>query len=264
MREIHATFRGGQVWLGYFLYKLSGTVVRSGCALTGVYGKGKPFTPFLPVPIETDITHAAGITKLFSLISAHYPKVLPEAELPNYYRLAENHNLGELENGDIPSDGTRDSKKINALEREWVISIIEATYPPKIAKSVIQFYDEFEAKSTPRGRFFYMLGDKLDGILSPLFFEKLGVEPDIYEKVNTHGKDPKKLVDIMSTKFTGTNLVADNFLYSEFYDPKFFKYPFLDVFLEIIQSAALSVRGKEMEWLNRELNRRISGYYDTT
>ena len=266
MKKFHATEIGKQIWDGYKLYRLLGSVIRAGCALTGANGppKDKTFEPFTPFPLDTDISHSAGICKLLSLISAHYPQIIPREEIFNYHTLAEVHDMGELDEGDLPDDGTRDKRICDENELVWIEAYLAKTYPSDVVNSILEFYNEFESKSTTRGKIFYLLGDKLDNILMSLVMESLKRKPNILNKVFMFGKNPDVLLDVQSTEFTETTSAADNFLYCEFYNPEFFSYPHLDIFFEIIQSAALDVRGEEMLWLNAEIEKRTSGFYDTT
>ncbi len=274
-KEFNISDAGKQIWEGYKLYKLSNTVNRAGFRLTGAYGTVHEIGAFSDIPVDTVLSHSAGMCKLISLISCHFPKVIRPDELFSYTFLAENHDIGELGGGDLPDDGTRDKITTNAGEREIIESYLYRAYPREIARYGLKLYDELTEKSTPFGQFAYLI-DKLDGILTALFYEflikrirdegkypkefPLGVRPCILDKVLVHHRDADKLVDITSTFYTQNTFAADNFLHCEFFNPEFFAYPHLDVFFEIIQSAAYDVRGSKMKWIDIEYNKRISGY----
>ena len=79
----------------------------------------------------------------------------------------------------------------------------------------------------------------------------------ILDKFLVYGR-PETGIDIAATEFTQTTKVPDNFLYRQMVEPYFFEHPYIDVFLEIVQSATYAVRGEEMKWLNPELKKLLS------
>lgn len=282
MNEVHSTDKGTAVWNGFCGYRLSSIVNRAGHRLTGAYGGKNVLVPiFNPVPIATVLSHSATIAMLARLISEQYPEIISKAELDDYIFLAEIHDLGEIKNGDVPADGTRNDAACNKDERTCLKEYLYSTFGKETAERGLRLYDEFTNRSTKFGKIFYLL-DKFDALLTSLFYEylrkyldrltdlkmtpelneMLAHKPCILDKILIHGRDEKDLLDVASTEYTQTTLPMDNFLYCEFYKPEFFSYPYVEKFFEIIQSATYAVRGAELAWLNIEIARRTSGYYN--
>ncbi|MBO7561239.1 hypothetical protein J6T21_04440 [Candidatus Saccharibacteria bacterium] len=257
MMNIHFTENGKMIWDSYYCYRLTSMVNRAGFRLTSAY-KDSPRTvePTDSFPVDSDMTHSAGFCKLMSLISFFYPEIIPPSDILMYHTVAEIHDFGEVFEGDAPNDGTRDSVRRDPLERSAVIEHVEMGYPKEYVSLILENFDHFQKKDDYFGLTIGIL-DGLESILAGLFQEKIGMRHCILDKFLVYGR-PETGIDIAATEFTQTTKVPDNFLYRQMVEPYFFKHPYINVFLEIIQSAAYVVRGEEMKWLNPELKKFLS------
>ncbi len=280
---IHCTDNGLKIWRGFKSYMLLGMVRRAGAIITGTYGDKKliPFEGFCPsgedkegliyigekgymkyppgtfdeFPIDNDLFHSAGFSKLMELISSYYPDVILPDILESYRIVAEYHDTGELLHGDIPSDGRRDNKRLDAEEKAFAFELIDEIYPPEKAAYIKALINSFENRLSPFGQKSFM-GDKTQALLMCLLYESLGCKADIRKKYTDYGINLDECDDYKSVEYTGTYLPMDNWLYTTLVEPGVLDYPGLSVFLEVIQSATFSVRGREITWLNDFLNRK--------
>ena len=255
--DIHFTENGKLIWDGYYCYRLTSMVNRAGFRLTGAYENlPRVVEPTESFPVDSDMTHSAGICKLMSLISFFYPEIIPPEEILMYHTIAEIHDFGEVFEGDAPNDGTRNSAVRDPLERSAVVEHVEMGYPKESVPVIIENFDHSQKRDNYFGLTVGIL-DGLESVFAGLFQEKIGMKHCILDKFLVYGR-PKTGIDIAATEFTQTTKVPDNFLYRQMVEPYFFEHPFIDIFLEIVQSAAYAVRGEEMRWLNPELKKLLS------
>lgn len=251
MKKIERTKTGLLVWRAYRDYRHMCIVTRQGAVRTNIHANApvSETAVFNINRVESDLEHCACFCKLQTLIAMNYPHVIPIEELWKYHFLAEIHEEGEILNGDVPADGTRDDVALDRLEGNEIYSHLGANYPEEYRKLGWSLYQEFEKKDTPRGQVNY-LGDKTDSFLMALYYESIGKFGDVMHKVRAYGAKETECVDIQSMKYTKTVSPVDNWLCAVLREPGALKYAHLDVFLEILQSAVFAVRKKEMLWLN--------------
>ena len=168
-------------------------VKRIGFQLSGCYGSeameesSRPGGGFFENRQQSDLEHCAGCMYLIIGLSIFYPEMftpLSNEEAARYggerdvfkllIRLLCDHELGELESGDIASDGTRDEKKKDESELEFVHTVYKrANSPLEYAGMIGTLFKDMQDKSTPTGNKGFLV-DKGEAIDYNLFLETIG------------------------------------------------------------------------------------------
>ena len=262
MKQIRATERGTKFYQAYKeLYKLR-NVKRVGFILGNCYGeeeqkalqqKGGGFFNNRP---QSDQEHCDGCKIIVMLLDMIYPEVMipkPGETLSYGYdrfrlllRGASEHELGENATGDVASDGTRDEKKKDEEELWYVILWLYLCFDKKTAKLGVRLFKEMQEKSTDIGKLLFLI-DKIDAVLYNLLLEEEGHTGYITAKPYVTELDRKAI------EATGDDRNAGVWLYNTLATtPQLLDFELTPIFLEIVQSAALEVRGEEMDWINEK------------
>ncbi|MBR6097284.1 hypothetical protein IKP94_00840 [Candidatus Saccharibacteria bacterium] len=273
LRPIHATETGRKFYEAYRPLIALSNIKRSGAILCGYFGTEERDKlldrsvegPFFKNRVQSDQEHCDELKNIVFLLSVFYPWMFrqPDGEYERYgghYRfyllhfLVTIHELGELGTGDIPDDGTRDNEAKDKDEFAFIENyLIKAGFPPALVNLGVGLMREMQATKELKGEDQTELGvigtqiDKCGAILKNFILEAEG------KKGSMNYKDVSAL-DRSHMEYTGNDSPVDNWFYHTlviypiFFDEKYWKYT--AVFLEIIQSFSLAIRGKEIGWLN--------------
>ena len=185
------------IWEKYVKFKAGlSAVPRTGFYLAGCYPK--PENKFFDITRgESDLEHVAGTVFLTKLIVDFFPEIIPFWQYGDYVSVLLLHEIGEIETGDIPDDGTRDNEKKDAEEFESLAEYLTGFQ----SKNSLNIFRELQQRSRIRGENLYMI-DKLDAIFQGLIFEMnghggtLGVKKTV---VGTLSERDRKLSEMVGT-----------------------------------------------------------------
>lgn len=232
-----------KIWQTYKFYKAESHVVRSGFGLYGIYAYDR-LVPFVINKPESDLEHSAGVAMLIHLLAIFCPELIPPAELASFMLAAEAHEIGEVLIGDIPDDGQRDEALKIKQEKAAVAKFAEAL-PEVVRADLLKFFDEFDDKSSKRGRILYC-ADKIEAVLQGLLYESKGLVGDIRCKehiVKLSEQDQRGVAK------SGSFRLAD--IWAVHFVEKVRKYPEAEIFLEILDVAVHDVRGEGFAWMEQ-------------
>lgn len=241
--------RGQQVWQKYYYLKRESRVVRSGFGLYGVYDYD-PEQPFDGARSESDLEHTAGMTALTTLTSLYYPELIPPAELSLYLAAAQLHEIGEVELGDLPDDGTRNEQQKCQAERAAVERYVR-DLPAPFGAELAMFFIEFQHRSTRRGRILYGL-DKLEAVLQGLIYEREGRGG---HSLNKSRRRKLSAQDRQNIADTGSPKLAD--IWAVHFMERILATPEEPVFLEVLEAAVRDVRGEWFPWAQQWRQQKI-------
>ena len=258
---IYATEKGENLYLLYVHFMKLCNVRRMGVAKCG--SNGRPTTkrglrklvePFFGKNREeSDGEHVYGTVVLTSLLPDYYPDKFPKETEQKYFSTMLYHELGEGASGDIPADGTRDDEVQDQKELNYVKNLLDNYATDKARNEKMPLYRDFLEQKDVVGRNSFLI-DKFEAILFNLFLEQQGRPGSISWRTKHFGQKLSKdqgLTDEEIAEITGSDLPADNWLCRLLItNPEVMSYPAFEVFREIVQSAAVIVRGEEMKWLN--------------
>lgn len=272
MREpIHATERGRNFHEALWpLFELR-NVKRSGAILCGYFGdeERNKFLdrdeegPFFKNRAESDAEHCNMLKDMIFCLHAFYPELFVQSKeeiekygYNRYYLLQATvtlHEMGELEEGDIPDDGTRDNAAKDKQEAEYFDGYqANARFPSFF---VALHSNLFRGMQSVRDGLPFVGPvdvinselDKCGAVIANFYFEKEGKNGSMNYKEASES-------DLRRTSIIHTDSPADAWFfhtleaYQIYFKDEF--WPITKIFLEIIQSVSLAVRGKEVEWLN--------------
>lgn len=261
MQAIKATNRGRRFYEAYKLLTALRDVKRVGFILANSFGPEeqkelkKKGGAWFKNRVHSDQEHCDGCKNVIILLDMIYPEILKstEEEIEDYgydrFRLLirgmMEHELGEIPSGDIASDGTRNEEEKDREELEFVSAWSSKCFDPTIAILNVRIFEEMQLKSTEIGMLLFWI-DKIEAVLFNLILEEYGqtgfvtAKPDITD------------LDKNAMELTNDPRCADVWLCNTLVtNPKLLKFRFTPIFLEIVQSFALAIRGKEMAWIDR-------------
>ena len=204
---------------------------------------------------QSDGNHTLETLSLNKIIHLRYNKSISRYYSHDFYVDADfalwQHDYGEYKNGDIADDGTRpkdtDRIEYQILKEDLWDKLTEDTDGEWLESLHKEMLDE----STAFGGYCKML-DNFSRVIYCLDRERQGHGGDAKIKEAYFGLSDS---DKKAIEYTGSRLTADIFLYSTLEGhPNFFRHNCFPVFIRLIQSAAKSVRGSEIEWLHRYLS----------
>lgn len=182
-------------------------VLRKGFEVCGVYtiNKGGSVRIFselekLTRP-ESTAEHSARVANLLSEIMLWYPQYFAGVDRFLVLKTALNHDVGEIEVGDVIDDGGR-AHDLKA-DAEW--AAVKAFYnnlPADDRERMLDYHRQFEDANTLLGQMIKM-ADKVDAIGKLILFEKRGLYGDIFHK------DPPSERDVNFAREIGTGNCTD-------------------------------------------------------
>lgn len=242
--------RSQLVWQKYLYLKRESLVIRSGFGLYGVYAYD-PKQPFATDRSESDLEHTAGMTALTSLVAMYYPELIRPSEMPLFLMAAQLHEIGEVELGDLPDDGTRDEKHKCRVEQKVMDRYLK-DLPEPYNTELALFFLEFQHRSTRRGRILYCL-DKLEAVFQGLIYEKEGRGGDWHAKeriCNFSAQDRQNMAE------TGSSQLVD--IWAVHFMDQIADIPEAPNFLEILGAAVCDIRGEWFPWARARVERKVA------
>ena len=182
-------------------------VLRKGFEVCGIYtidvgGPVKIFSdPEMLIRPESTAEHSARVANLLSEIMLWYPQYFTKVDHFLVCKTALNHDIGEVEVGDVCDDGGR-AHDLKA-DAEW--KAVKAFYghlPTKIEAKMLDYHRQFEDCNTLLGQMIKM-ADKVDAIGKLILFEQRGLKGNVYLK------DPPSKRDVKFAKMIGTGNCTD-------------------------------------------------------
>lgn len=255
MLDIRATAIGKKFFEGYLESIEIENVRRMGVARYGCNGAKPCLEPFFNKKTRehSDMDHSSACQTLLFLMRSLYGNRL-RISSPKIYTymdfILKYHELGETITGDIPADGTRDDEFYDANDRNEFYCFVDKYILDEHDRIAIKhLYDCMDKKSSYEGRLLYLI-DKLEAIYRNFAYEYCGRPGNIM--IN-----PDKVSEIEKERVgtVGSTLPADVWAYGFLAtDPTLEFYECVDIFIELIQSAAMYVRGRELDWIDMFLN----------
>ncbi len=242
------------IWQTYKCVRRGDLVIRSGFGLCGIYSyeKGEGFDYHHP---ESDSEHANGCIEIARNISRAFPKLFTTEEWQRIYDLLKYHDLGEIDYGDHPDDGTQNVEEKNAVEIDAFEKSI-AYLPPEDANILLRDFQSFQMldlglvidEEHYKLASFAKLCDKLDAVLRAILYELNGAGGDLAYKELYH--PPLSERDAFYVSFTGTTKIAPNWAL-HFMDICH-KYPYFAIFFAILRPAVQDINnGVFYSWFKK-------------
>ena len=230
---------GKIIWSKYFYLKKGfGTVIRSGFGLYGIYKL--PETFYDEGRSESDAEHTLGTLILLRLISEFQPEVLEKLNYRELNDVLLLHEIGEIELGDIPDDGSRNEDFKNQTEYRVAESFVKVFGN---RRRIMHIFKNFQKRARRTGELLYMI-DKAEAILQGLIYEKQGRGGHLFKK-------PAEVTerDRLSYEATGRDDLVDIWAYG--FVKRSRKFRFYEQIFSIIEEAVIDVRGKSFDWIDK-------------
>lgn len=234
-----------RIWLSYAAEREKDYTLRSGFHRYGCYD-GEYKHPFFSRK-ESVTEHTMGTISILNLINEFYPESLSDKLLNRCQKFMRYHDLGEVENGDIPDNGNR---KAQVTDNQELVCLAGKIYflPEKTREKILHDFEIFNQPykklhgNDRKFHCFCKLADKTDAILRGLVYEKKG-HTGYYSQVpeNNRSADETIYAGIM-----GDSLVS---VFTGSFIKKYHRYEYFPIFFDIIRSAIITVHGKWFdEW----------------
>lgn len=246
------------IWKLYDSMKETVNVIRTGYWRSGIYPKPTEDQPQIDRG-ESDAEHGFGTAILADAVMRWFPEDTPTHHLHDVLYMALVHDVGEVEIGDIPDNGSRNEDAKSRAELAIFQRISE--YMPSESQDsfldVFTLFDTWDSENCDRIGVFIAFCDKFEALLQLVRYEKAGLVGKTgfypgYEKT-ARELDCEKAVDTDNAldcwtfgcmKRFGQALTTIN-------DPLY------RIFLGILTAAVIDVRGTPFQWARafyKELN----------
>ena len=187
-------------------------VIRRGFEVCGVYttdkeGPVKIVTePEMLIRPESTAEHSLRTANLLSEVMVWYPKYFSGVDTFLALKTALNHDIGEVEVGDVCDDGSK-AHDLKA-DAEWnTVKKFYSHLPAHIQEVMLDYHRQFEDANTLLGQMIKMV-DKVDAIGKLILFERRGLYGNI------HLKNPPSERDIKIANKLETGNCTDVWAYS--------------------------------------------------
>lgn len=240
-----------KIWNGYKTYAKGASVIRRGYENVGAANTIDDSLNYRSTFIrrsESILEHQAKTAWLASVFASNCPTyfgqdypILPSSMFWMLFVTELCHDVGELEHGDIPDNGSRQHEIKDQEELSVFRSFVEV-YNSIDQNEILALYKTFQDKDSYLGQALFAL-DKCEAVLTHLLLEDNGLYGNL--SANPHPTQQECYYSIV----TGSKFAADTWGYQMKDQIESYPLSITQPIFMLLATASREVRGKPFTWL---------------